>query len=212
LGQIAIENNLLIISDDIHCDIIYKGKKYIPFASLSQEHANISFTCTSISKTFNLAGLQVSNIIIPNSTLRSKWADAWKRSGYWGPNSFAPVALEAAYNQSESWLDDVLEYISHNYRYLKSFLSRHLPQVRVIEPDGTFLVWIDFRQLGLDYKELENVMIHKAKLALDEGYIFGEEGRGFERVNIACPRSILHEALVRLSVAFKERAFSGDIM
>jgi cystathionine beta-lyase len=203
LGEICLDHQVLIISDEIHCDIIYPGYKHIPFASLSERFAQNSITCTSPSKTFNIPSLKVSNIIIPNRRLSTKFNQIIQRNGCTEPNCFASIALEAAYNDCEEWLEALIGYLKSNLQYLKKFINEYLPELEVIEPEGTFLVWLDFRKLRLKSKHLNEVLFEKAKVALWEGYLFGKEGKGFERINIACPRTILEEALMRIKNAIK---------
>ena len=203
LGEICIKNEILILSDEIHCDLIFPGYKLTNFATINDEFAQNSITCTSTSKTFNLAGLKISNIVIPNQKISQTFRNTQANLGVGGPNLFAVAAMEVAYKHEicENWLDALLQYLEGNLIFLKSYIKEKLPQIKVIEPEGTYLVWLDFRELGLESKELEKFMRGKAKLALDEGYIFGKGGEGFERINIACPRSILEEALNRITEA-----------
>ena len=155
------------------------------------------------SKTFNLAGLKISNIVIPNQKLRQTFRNTQTNFGVGGPNLFAVAAMETAYNNKicENWLDALLQYLKENLNFLKAYIKEKIPQIKVIDPEGTYLVWLDFRELELEPKELEKFIRGKAKLALDEGYIFGEGGEGFERINIACPKSILEAALNRITEA-----------
>jgi cystathionine beta-lyase len=203
LGEICIKNEILIVSDDVHCDLIFPGYKYTSFATINDEFAQNSITCTSTSKTFNLAGLKISNIVIPNQKLRQTYKNTQANLGVGSPNLFAVAAMEVAYSHEicENWLEALLQYLKGNLNFLKGFIKEKLPQIGVIETEGTYLVWLDFRELGLEPKELEKLMRGKAKVALDEGYIFGQGGEGFERINIACPKSILEEALIRISEA-----------
>ncbi len=204
-GEICLANDVLVISDEIHCDLIYDGVEFTSFASINEEFARRSIVCTAPSKTFNLAGLKTSNVIIPDETLRQKFEQALLRNGLKGGNTFGLAAAEAAYTHGEAWLDGVMAYIQENYRFMEAYIAKHLPQLKVIPPEGTYLVWVDFRALGLDPKARKELMMKTAKLYLDEGEMFGPEGEGFERFNIACPRSILAEALERLKTA----VFSG---
>ncbi|MHA2006173.1 MAG: MalY/PatB family protein [Promethearchaeota archaeon] len=205
LGEICIKNDILVISDDVHCDLILPGKKYTNFATINDEFAQNSVICTSTSKTFNLAGLKISNIVIPNQKIRQAFINTQANHGVGGPNLLAVAAMETAYKDQicERWLDALLQYLRGNLDFLKSFIKENLPQIKIIDLEGTYLVWLDFRELGLESKELEKLMRGKAKLALDEGYIFGQGGEGFERINIACPRSTLEEALNRISKTVK---------
>ncbi|GAB6170984.1 pyridoxal phosphate-dependent aminotransferase [Paradesulfitobacterium aromaticivorans] len=202
LGEICLRHKVMIVADEIHADLVYEGCKHTPLAMISEELAQNSITCTAPSKTFNLAGLQTSNIIIPNRDLRRTYLDILEQNGVRRPNIFGIVATEAAYNDGEEWLEQLLVYLNGNLDFLTDFISKKLPKVKVIKPEGTYLVWLDFREYGLDGKALENLMLRKAKLALDEGYIFGTGGEGFERINIACPRAVLAEGLTRIENAF----------
>jgi len=203
LGEICLENNILVIADEIHCDLVYPGYKYTPFASISSEFAQNSITCNSPSKTFNLPSLKIANVIIPNSELRSNFNKIRQSHHITEPNCFASFGLEAAYNECEDWLNALILYLKENLEFLKNFVKENFSEVKVIEPEGTYLVWLDFRELGYDSKELTNILFDKAKVALWEGYLFGKGGKGFERINIACPRSILKEGLNRIATAIK---------
>jgi len=203
LGEICLENHILVIADEIHCDLVYPGYKYTPFASISIDFAQNSVTCISPSKTFNLPSLKIANVIIPNSQLRTNFSKIRQSHHITAPNCFASAVLEAAYNECEDWVDKLLLYIKENLEYLKTFIKENFPKVKVIEPEGTYLVWLDFRELGLDSKELTKILFDEAKVALWEGYLFGKGGMGFERINIACPRSILEEGLKRIATALK---------
>jgi cystathionine beta-lyase len=200
-GEICLRNEVLIVSDEIHGDLTYKGVVFTPFASISQEFAQNTIVCTAPSKTFNMAGLATSNILIPNDQLRSRFTETLKSNGLFGLNTFGAVALEAAYNHGEEWLDQVLDYIEDNLNFLEAYVSQHIPGISVVRPEGTYLVWLDCRRLGLGKLELKEFMQNDAGLCLNEGYMFGPEGEGFERINIACPRSILVDALERIKNA-----------
>jgi cystathionine beta-lyase len=203
VGEICLENNVLVLADEIHCDLIYPGHKHVPFASISNEFAQNSVTCTSISKTFNLPGLKLSNIFIPNPNLRVKFNNIIQGTGVKEPNCFTSAALIAAYNECADWLDELMIYVKDNLEFLKTFVKENLPKVRVTEPEGTYLVWLDFRELIPDSKELTRILFDVAKVALFEGFLFGKGGKGFERLNLACPRSILEEALRKIANAVK---------
>ncbi|MBV7273705.1 MalY/PatB family protein [Clostridium thailandense] len=203
VGEICLKAGVLVISDEIHFDFVFKPYKHKVFATLSQEFQDNSLILTAPSKTFNLAGLQCSNVIIPNSKLKAQFDNANERTGFFSLNHFAYAACEAAYNEGELWLDELLEYLEGNLNYLKSFMAKELPQVKVIETEGTYLVWLDCKALGLTNSELEKLMKEKARIFLDEGYIFGASGAGFERVNIACPRAMLEKALNNMKNAIK---------
>jgi cystathionine beta-lyase len=200
-GEICNDNNVLVVADEIHGDLIYRGHTFTPFASISDGFARNSVICTSPSKTFNLAGLQTSCIIIPNRDLRSEFEETLQSNGLFGINAFGVVALQAAYDHGEDWLQQALEYIEGNLAYLEQYVAEHIPQLTVVRPEGTYLVWLDCRRLQLGKRELKHLMLEEARVYLDEGYIFGPEGEGFERINIACPRSVLAEALDRIRQA-----------
>ncbi len=200
MGEIAINNGAVVISDEIHCEILFKDQKHTPFASISKKFEQNSIVCMSPSKTFNLAGLEVSTIIIPNKKLRDNFINT--RYGIVpNPNVFGYIALEAAYNHGDEWLEQVLDYLQKNLDYLKQYLENKIPNIRVVDPEGTYLIWLDCRDLGMDNQTLSNFMKKKAKVGLEDGFIFGESGSGFMRMNIACSRSVLHEALNRIENA-----------
>jgi cystathionine beta-lyase len=206
IGEICIENEILIISDEIHCDLILPGFTHTNFASISNNFAMNSITCTSLSKTFNLAGLQLSNIIIPNERLRHIFINTIEsvfipeEFGYL-PNDLSLVAFTAAHQACDEWLNSLLIYLQKNLEFLISFLKKKIPQIEVIKPEGTYLVWLDFRKLGIDLDKLEIFLLNKAKVALDDGSKFGNGGEGFQRINIACPRSTLEKALEKIQNA-----------
>ncbi len=202
-GEICRRHNVLIISDEIHGDIVYKPHHYTPFASISDELAQISATCLSPAKTFNIAGAIDAMAVIANKEYRDQFHDFAHRYQINKTNVFASAAIEAAYSQGGEWLDELLAYLQANIDFLQSFLYENLPQVKLIEPEGTYLVWLDFKELGLDAKELEKFLAQKAQLALNSGYWFGREGAGYARMNIACPQSILQQALSRLTNAVR---------
>ncbi|HEX3030944.1 MAG TPA: MalY/PatB family protein [Bacillota bacterium] len=203
LGELCLERGVLVISDEIHGDLIFPGHRHLPFASLSPEFAANSIICTSPSKTFNLAGLQTSNIIIPNLTLRRQFIQTVRMNGIYEPNLFGQVACEAAYNLCEDWLEHLLAYLEGNLQFLLDYVEANLPQVRVIKPQSTYLAWLDFRSLGLQPEELHQMLLAKARVWLDEGHIFGPGGGGFERINLACPRSVLQQALQNITEALR---------
>jgi aminotransferase/cystathionine beta-lyase len=199
VGEICLRNNVLIISDEIHFDLIMPGHKHTVFANLSEELANNMIVCTSPSKTFNLAGMQTSNIIIPNEIIRNAYLREMASNGSFSLNILGYKACEIAYTECEEWLDQLLELIFNNHLELKQFIEKNIPVIKVIELEGTYLQWMDFRALGLNKHELEKLMHFEAELYFDEGYIFGEEGAGFERMNLACPIGIMMDGLKRLA-------------
>lgn len=204
LGEICIENNVLVISDEIHCDLIFPGHKHIPFSTISQEFADNTLICTAPSKTFNIAGLKASNIIIPNKELKKEFETTMNNVSIRGPTIFGDIALETVYNKCEDWLDALLIYIKDNYDFLVNFIEEHFPNALVHDLEGTYLAWVDFRELKLDPKELDEIIKKEAKVALDDGAMFGKSGGGFQRINLACPKSILHEALKKIYQALKD--------
>ncbi len=207
LGDICLENEILIVSDEIHHDLILSAYKHTLFSTISEEFEKNTIMCTAPSKTFNIAGLQTSNIIIPDKKKRDAFINTIDhRNGVELPNSFGVVALIAAYNEGEDWLSQVLEYIEANFKYLKKFVDEHLPDVDFIDPEGTYLAWLDFRKLGMNDKELREFMLKKAKVALDDGSNFGPGGEGFERINVGCPRSLLKECMMRIVNALNEKS------
>ncbi len=201
LGDICLKYGVIVVSDEIHSDFVYPGHQHRVFASLSSEYADITVTCTAPSKTFNLAGLQISNIFISNSDLRNKFKSAINAQGYSQVNLMGLTACQAAYEDGEEWLKQLKKYLAGNLLYVREFLKEQLPKVKLIEPEGTYLLWLDFRELGLTEEEREDLIVNRAKLWLDSGAIFGEIGEGFERVNIACPRVILMQAMNQLAQA-----------
>lgn len=203
LGNICLKHNVIVVSDEIHADFSFKIKHTV-FANISDEFRDISIVCTSPSKTFNIAGLQVSNIFIANENLRKKFKKEIDGAGYSQLNLSGLVACEAAYRSGDEWLAAVLDYIKNNAAYVEEFLKERLPKVKMTELEGTYLVWLDFRGYGLDDTEINKKIVKDAGLWLDKGSMFGKSGVGFQRINIACPRSILTEALERLALAFEE--------
>lgn len=204
LGELCLKHDVLILSDEIHCDLIFKRYKHVPLSSICEAFAQNTITCVAPSKTFNLAGLQASAVIIPNERHRRTFTESLSIQDNGMTNTFSLAAFEAAYNHGESWLDELIDYLEGNLQFLNDFMKEKLPQVNVIQPEGTYLVWMDFRFLGLSEQKLEKLMLKKAKVALNEGYIFGKAGAGFERMNIACPRKTLEEGLTRIEKAVNQ--------
>ena len=203
LGDICVKHHVTVVSDEIHNDFIFKGK-HLVFANLKKEYEDISITCTSPSKTFNLASMMISNIFIPNQQLKHKFRKEMDATGISQLSVMGLVACEAAYSQGEEWYQAMLSYVADNIKFTRKFVEDNFQGVRMIEHEGTYLVWLDFRGTGLDADELDKLIIHRAKLWLDSGKIFGECGRGFQRINVACPRSTLKEALERIKRALEE--------
>lgn len=205
IGEICLKHNVTVVSDEIHEDFIWGKRKHTVFANLKKEFEDISITCTSPAKTFNLAGLQVSNIFIPDGELRRQFRKQIAAAGYSQLNTLGLAAGEAAYCYGDEWYDAMMEYVADNIRYMKTYLEKELPQLTMTEPEGTYLVWVDFRGLGMSEAELEKLIVEEANLWLDSGAIFGKAGEGFERFNVACPRIILKKALEQLKNAVKKK-------
>lgn len=203
MGDICVRHGVLVVSDEIHADFVYPGYRHFVFAGLKPEYSDIAITCTAPSKTFNLAGLQVSNIFIANPRLRRLFVDEIEKTGYSQLNTMGLTACQAAYAHGRQWLEELKEYLSGNLDFVRRFLAEKLPQIKLVEPQGTYLVWLDCRALGLNEEQLEDLFVNRAKLWLDSGTLFGPEGAGFERINIACPRKILRQALLQLEKAVR---------
>ncbi|MFH0913921.1 MAG: MalY/PatB family protein [Chloroflexota bacterium] len=200
IGEIVMRHGAVVISDEIHCELLFKGYHHTPFASISKEFEQNCIVCMSPSKTFNLAGLGVSCIIIPNKRLREDFANA--RAGVLpGPNLFGLAALEAAFRFGDEWLEQLLDYLQGNLDFVLECFEKRIPKIKAIKPQGTYLVWLDCRQLGMEDLILRSFLREKARVGLDDGFLFGPGGAGFERMNIACPRAILEEALRRIETA-----------
>lgn len=203
IGDICLKHGVFVISDEIHADFTYEGHKHIVFCSLKEEYNKMCAVCTAPTKTFNLAGLQISHIYLPDSEVRKKFEEQLDVSGYWEPNAMGIAACAAAYTQGADWLDELKEYIAGNLNFAREYMAENLPEITLIEPEGTYLLWLDCRKLGLSDEKLQELVERKAGLWLDDGYIFGAGGSGFERINMACPRSVLKTALERLKNAIK---------
>lgn len=201
IGEICLKYDVKIVSDEIHSDFVYPGIVHHVLMTVDERFQDICIVCTAPSKTFNLAGLQVSNVWIPNPELRRIFEQKISAVGYSEVNMLGLHACQAAYEGGREWLEQLKEYLKGNLDFVRNYLKENIPQIKLIEPEGTYLVWLDCRELGLSEKELEQFIAQKAKLWLDDGIIFGKAGEGFERVNIACPRATLKEALERLKKA-----------
>jgi len=201
IGEICLRHQVLVVSDEIHSDFIYPGHVHTVFATIEEAFAQNSIICTAPSKTFNLAGLQVSNIIIPNEGLRKRFIEEMHKAAIGGLNIMALTACQAAYEEGEEWLEELKSYLHGNLNFVRRFLKEKLPQIKLVEPEGTYLIWLDFRGLGLSNEDLEDFIVNKARLWLNAGEMFGREGAGFQRMNIACPRAILEQAFQRLEEA-----------
>ena len=197
IGEICIRNGLTVVSDDIHCELVFPEYTFTPFASISEEFLRHSVTCLSPSKAFNIAGLQIANIVCSDENLRRKIDRAININEVCDVNPFGVIATIAAYNEGEEWLSQLIDYLWQNYLYMKDFCGKYLPDFPITLLEGTYLVWMDCRKLGKSSEELEHLLIEKAKLWLNAGTMYGAEGEGFMRWNIACPRSSLIKGLER---------------
>jgi cystathionine beta-lyase len=195
LVEICARHKIIILSDEIHHDLILKGNHHTPTASLSEQAAAITVTLTSATKTFNLAALGCSLVIASNEELRKNYQLIQKRIFSGVANAFSIVATEIAYRHGEDWLEQVIAYIQRNYEFLIKFIGDRLPKARVFPLEGTYLAWIDLRALDLTDEQLKERILKRARVWLDDGPIFGTGGEGFQRINLACPRSILGQAL-----------------
>lgn len=200
MGDICMKHGVTVVCDEIHQDFVFKGK-HLVFANLKPEFADISITCTSPSKTFNLASMMISNIFISDRELKHKFRKEMDAAGISQLGVMGLVACEAAYSHGEEWYHAMLVYVKENIEFTKKYVEENLPGVHMTELEGTYLVWLDFRDTGLTVDELDERIIHRAKLWLDSGKIFGDSGKGFQRINAACPRSVLAEALGRIKDA-----------
>lgn len=197
IGDICVKHGVTVVSDEIHNDFIWEGTHTV-FAGIKKEFADISVTCTSPSKTFNLASMLISNIFIPNQILRRKFRKEMDRAGISQLSVLGLVATEAAYAHGDEWYAAMKNYVRDNIAFARAYVEENLPGVRMIDTQGTYLIWLDFRQTGLTVEQLDHKIIYEAGLWLDSGKIFGKTGEGFERINVACPRAVLQEALDRI--------------
>lgn len=201
VGEICQKHGVLVVSDEIHADFTYAGHTHRVFASVKSEFADFTITCTAPSKTFNLAGLQNSNIFIPNRQLRHAYKKELSACGCGGTNCMGMAACQAAYEAGADWLEQLKQYLAGNLAYVRQFLREKLPDIALVEPEGTYLVWLDLRKLGLTEQQQRQLIVQDAKLWLDTGTLFGQGGEGFERINIACPRATIEQAMQRLERA-----------
>lgn len=204
IAEICLRHGVIIFDDEIHHEFVRPGYTHTVLATLSKEIADRTITATAASKTFNLAGLQVSNIFIENDGLRRAFKKEIYGAGYSQPNSLGLFATQAAYSGGEEWLTELRAYLEANLEKTKAFLAKHLKKTHLIEPEGTYLIWLDMRDYGLTDAELDDRIIHRANLWLDSGHIFGPAGEGFQRINTACPWSVLEKGLSKLADAFDD--------
>jgi cystathionine beta-lyase len=198
LAEICIKKNVLIISDEIHADIVYPGNKHIPLASISPEISEHVITLMAASKTFNFAGLSTSFYITTNKTLYNKLYKTVGSLHIDMGNIFGNIATESAYRNGENWLGQLIHYLSGNIELVGNFINNELPSIELIKPEATFLLWVDFRATGYNSGELKNILVDKGKVGFSEGTIFGNEGNGFQRINIGCPRILVQSAMEQI--------------
>jgi len=201
VGQICHRHGVKVVSDEIHCDFTWPGHPHTPFIKAYPEMAADTIVCTAPSKSFNLAGLQTSNIIIPGASLRDAWQQEMLRINFHAPNSLGLRACQAAYEGGAQWLAECKAYMWKNMNYVRQFLAENIPQIKLVEPEGTYFAWLDCTGLGLSKEALDDLIIHKAKLWLDTGSLFGQCSEQFQRVVLACSRSVVEEAMKRLKEA-----------
>ena len=201
LAAICYKNNILVISDEIHADLVLPGNTHVPFATVSEKAAKNCITLMAPSKTFNIAGIVSSFAVVENKEIREKYFDYLKARQLNQGTIFAYLAAQYAYETGAEWLDQANEYIQQNIDYVDDFLQKHIPQIKIVRPEASFLIWLNCKGLNLTQSELENFFIHKAKLGLNSGTMFGKEGEGFMRLNVGCPRITLEKALDNLKKA-----------
>lgn len=204
VGDICSKNGVVVLSDEIHCDLVYSERKHIPFASISEVNKMISLTFVSPSKTFNLAGLHHSHVVVPNERIRDIYRQMLRRHHLESMNPFGIAGTEAAYLDGEQFLDELLVYLQGNLDYVTKFVNEKLAGIEVVKPEGTYLVWLDCRELGIDWERMDDFFLNQAKVALDHGHWFGKEGNGYMRINIACTRSLLEKALKQIEFAMQD--------
>lgn len=201
LGRLCLKHNIVVVSDEIHSDLVYQGYRHIPFMQASDEFRENLVTCTAASKTFNLPGLQTSSIIISNPGLKKRFTDAMMQRGMPHPAMFGVAATEAAYRYGEEWLEQLLVYLQGNIDFLREYAAVNIPGLKIARPQGTYLMWLDFRECGIQAEKLGGFVREDAKVATQAGLMFGGREAGFERMNIACPRSMLKQALEQIAEA-----------
>lgn len=201
LAHFCHEHHILVLSDEIHSDMALFGHRHVPFATVSEEAAQCSITFGAPSKTFNIAGIVSSYAIVPNDSIRRRFYTWLEANEFNDPPLFSPIATIAAYQQGETWLKEMLDYVEGNIRFLEDFFQQHLPKIKPLRPQASFLVWLDCRGLGFTHEQLIDLFVNKAHLALNDGEMFGTGGEGFMRMNVGTPRSILLQALLQLKEA-----------
>lgn len=204
ISEICLNHSVLVVSDEIHSDIVFEGSRHTVYGSISEAAAENSIICTAPSKSFNLAGLQFSNIIIPNAKLRIAFQREVDRTGYDEPSLMGIVAATAAYSEGGEWFDAARDYIWKNIQFASNYIEENCPKIKVVIPEGTYLLWLDFSAFGLSDEEINERILNRAKVWLDNGKMFGDEGKFFQRINCATPRKILAEALERICAQFRD--------
>ncbi|MCQ2601764.1 MAG: pyridoxal phosphate-dependent aminotransferase [Treponema sp.] len=204
ISEICLKHNVIVVSDEIHCDITFENHKHTVFASISDEARENSIICTAPSKTFNLAGLQFSNIIIANEKLRAKFTKEMDRTGYDEPSLMGIVAATAAYSEGKEWFEAAKAYIWNNILFAEKLVNEKCPKIKVLKPEGSYLLWLDFSAFDLSDSQINDRVLNKAKVWIDGGIMFGPEGEKFQRINCATPRAILEKALTQICNEFSE--------
>jgi cystathionine beta-lyase len=198
LGDLCHQNGITIISDEIHADLVFKGHKHVPLPKVSEELKRNSVVCMAPSKTFNVAGLSSALVIIPDKSIRLKYERILQNLHIEGGNIFGNIATEAGYRNGAVWLEQLMNYLEDNYRFLESFIEERLPRIKIMKPEATFLAWLDLRDYHLSEEEMANFLIYEAGVALNQGSRFGTGGEGFFRLNFGCPRSVLKKGLIKM--------------
>ncbi len=208
IGDICLANGVMVVADEIHHDLIQKSVTHTVYASIGEEYAQNCVICTSLSKTFNLAGLCFASIIIPNAAVRARFQTTMAKRGFKHTSRFGPVAHEAAYRHGAEWLDQLMDVVTDNYRYFKDFMARHFPKVVVTELEGTYLAWFNCSSFGMSDDELRDFLTDECMVYLDNGVEFGAAGSGYQRINLACPKKTLADVLERLYAGAKARGLA----
>ena len=206
IGDICLKHGVVIVADEIHHDLVLRGHKHTPIASISEALAQTTITCIAPSKTFNLAGLQAASAIIPSDELRRKYNYLLKTLSIHMESYFGLTAVETSYTYGEEWLEQLIDYVEGNLAALVAYIERELPDIRIMKPEGTYMVWLDCRAISESPAELKKLMFEEAGVAFSEGSVFGKQGAGYLRVNLACRRALLLEALERFGQAVRSRA------
>jgi len=211
MGELCVQYNVLLVSDDIHADFIRDGHEHTIIATLSPAIAQQSIICTSPGKTFNLASMEIANIIIPNDEYRQKFQNSLLKAGIHNPTFLAPFLLKSAYTECDDWLLALQHYIESNISWVESYIFQHMPKLRVIPSEGTYVIWVDCRELMLNDEQLKDWLIHSARVSASMGNSFGAEGSGFIRLNVATRQELLREALERIKLAYDKITFTTGV-